>query len=309
MIHNFLQPHIHNCLTHPGGAIAIDLFFKSNIKLHIILVYLSSMDMTKRTATQTTIINWIQSALQHNLHPIILGDFNTHNFNFRSSAKYRLINFLHHSNMYNVGAHFDNTHYTWSNNTYSSRIDYIWTDQFNIQFLLLYKLDTSDTSTRSDHLILNTSWTFPNAYSKCSHLHTGISHHVFNYKDMTSENWSEFLDLLSTKLNQHQTPLSLQTAESIDTIWHKIEHSIISTAIATIPNKVSCKRSYNHKYTPHSTQLYLSLKKLDHLIKNLKNTNITLDISSVNLQIQDINSRSQCNLQTLSSSDSAQILE
>src|SRR5690349_17541177 len=126
---------------------------------------------------------------------------------------------------------------------------------------------------------------------------------------MTSKNWSDFSNLLTTKLNQHQTPLSPQTTKSIDTIWHKIKHSIISTAISTIPNKVSRKRSYNHKYTPHSTQLYLSLKKLGHLIKNLKSTNITQDISSVNLQIQDINSRSQCNLQTLSSSDSAQILE
>jgi hypothetical protein len=126
---------------------------------------------------------------------------------------------------------------------------------------------------------------------------------------MTSENWSDFSDLITTKLNQHQTPLSLQTSESIDTIWHKIEHSIISAATSIISNKISHKRSYNYKYTPHSTQLYLSLKKLGHLIKNLKSTNTTLDISSVNLQIQDINSRSQCNLQTLSSSDPAQILE
>ena len=111
MIRNFLQPHIHNCLTHPGGAIAIDLFFKSNIKLRIISVYLSSTDMTKRTATQTTVINWIQSALQHNLHPIILEDFNTHDFNFSSSAKYRLINFLHYFNMYNINIYFNNTYY------------------------------------------------------------------------------------------------------------------------------------------------------------------------------------------------------
>ena len=68
--------------------------------------------------------------------------------------------------MYDIRAHFNNTHHTWSNGSSSSKIDYIWTDQFNIQFLLSYNLDQSNTSTSSDHLILSSSWTFPNAYSK-----------------------------------------------------------------------------------------------------------------------------------------------
>src|SRR6185295_10946134 len=95
-----LQPHIHNCQTHPGGAIALDLFFKSDIKLRIIAVYLSSTDMQKRN--------------------------NTHDDICSSSSKFKLINYLHHSNMFDLGAHVNNKHFTWSNNTSHSHIDYIW---------------------------------------------------------------------------------------------------------------------------------------------------------------------------------------
>jgi len=112
MIQKHLQPHIHNCQTHPGGAIALDLFFKSEIKLRIIAVYLSSTDMQKRNNTQNTVITWIQQAFQHNLHPIILGDFNTHDDICSSSSKFKLINYLHHSNMFDLGAHVDNKHFT-----------------------------------------------------------------------------------------------------------------------------------------------------------------------------------------------------
>src|SRR5260364_434112 len=102
MIRHHLKPYVHSCFTHPDGAIALDLFFKSNIKLRIILVYLSSTDMTKRANTQNTIINWIHQAKQLNLYPIILGDFNTQNNTFSSSSKYKLINFLHRTNMFDI---------------------------------------------------------------------------------------------------------------------------------------------------------------------------------------------------------------
>ena len=215
MICNHLKPHVHSCLIHPGRAIALDFFFKSNIKLRIISVYLSSTDSTKRNDTQNTVIDWIKSARHLNLHPIILGDFNTQDSIHSSSNKYKLINFLNHSNMYNIGAHFDNTHHTWSNNSSSSRIDYIWTDQSTIQFLLSYNLDSNNTSTLSDHLILLSSWTFPNTLSKFPRHHTDISHRVFNYKAIESDKWTEFSDLLTSKLNLHNTPLTTHSHETL----------------------------------------------------------------------------------------------
>jgi hypothetical protein len=112
MIRNHLKPHIHSCYTHPGGAVAIDLFFKNNIKLRIISVYLSCTDTSRRNATQSTVINWLQQASQLQLQPIILGDFNTNDNSFSSSSKYKLINFLNYNNFYDIGLHFNNSHYT-----------------------------------------------------------------------------------------------------------------------------------------------------------------------------------------------------
>ncbi|RIB00354.1 hypothetical protein C2G38_2234604 [Gigaspora rosea] len=42
MVNNTIKSHIHNVITHPGGAVAIDLFFKYDFKFRIISVYLSS---------------------------------------------------------------------------------------------------------------------------------------------------------------------------------------------------------------------------------------------------------------------------
>ena len=116
-----------------------------------------STDMYRRNQTQNAVINWILQAQQSNLHPIILGDFNTQDNIYSSSSKFKLINFLYRSNMFDIGTHLNNTHHTWTNNHNKSRIDYIWTNSFNIQFFLSYNLDNSSTSTLSDHLILTTS--------------------------------------------------------------------------------------------------------------------------------------------------------
>ena len=55
MIKNNIKPHIHNILTQPGGAIAIDLFFKNDYKFRIISVYLSSTNTSKHRLTQNTV--------------------------------------------------------------------------------------------------------------------------------------------------------------------------------------------------------------------------------------------------------------
>ena len=174
--------------------------------------------------------------------------------------------------MFDIGAHFNNTHSTWSNNTKSSRIDYIWTNTFNIQFLLSYNLDNSKTCTLSDHLILSTSWIFPNAYSKPPRLHTNISRRIFDYKATSCEQWLKFSELTTWLLVWSHVPTTIDTNKSIDTTWHKIQHSITHAAIKTISNKVSRKRSYNHKYSPQYIALHIGFKKLGHLIKTFNST-------------------------------------
>ena len=207
--------------------------------------------------------------------------------------------------MYDIGAHCNNTHYTWTNNSRSSRIDYVWTNTFNIQFLLSYYLDDSKTSTLSDHLILLTNWTFPNAYSKPPRLHTNISRRIFNYKSTSNDQWQEFAELVTLLITQHHIPLTTDTQENLDTTWHKLQHCITQAAIKTIPNKVSRKRSYNHRYSPQCTALHLGLKKLGNLIKSLKNNNNhpNIHLPHINSQIFIINSYTNCSIQSLTSLD------
>ena len=113
---------------------------------------------------------------------------------------------------------------------------------------------------------------------------------------MSPEKWTEFSDLLTQKLNSHNTPLDCNTNESIKTTWHKIKHLIIYTTIHSILNKKSSKYCYNHKYSFHSTLLHLSFKELGHLIKIVKNPNNNLNINLINSRIQNINTRSNCDL-------------
>jgi hypothetical protein len=118
---------------------------------------------------------------------------------------------------------------------------------------------------------------------------------------MTTEDWNSFADTLTQQLSLHKTPINSTTDESIETTWHKIQCSIIYAATHTIPNKISRKRSYNHQYSPHSTLLHLSLKKLGHIIKLVKKLTQSSNISNINRNISQINKQSQCDLQLLTS--------
>ncbi|KAF0534298.1 reverse transcriptase [Gigaspora margarita] len=152
--------------------------------------------MTKRTNTQNTIINWLLQAKQQNLYPIILGDFNTQDNAFSSSSKYKLINFLHRSNMFDIGAHLNNTHYTWSNNISSTTSTYQWSEfsehcsnlfiQYNIPLSTDTQENINTTWHKIQHCIIQAAiHTIPNKISQkrsynykytshCTALHTGL---------------------------------------------------------------------------------------------------------------------------------------
>ena len=126
MIKNNIKPHIHNILTQPGGAIAIDLFFKHDYKFRIISTYLLSTNNLTWQQTQSTIITWIQQALQQQLHIIVLGNFNSATLvTVSNTTKYQLLNYLHSTNMHDLANHTNNTDFTWQSSRYHSRIDYM----------------------------------------------------------------------------------------------------------------------------------------------------------------------------------------
>ena len=126
MVNNNLKLHIHNVQTYSEGAIAINLFFKHDFKFRIISVYLSTSNKSHRDSAQKKAKQWIQQALNLNLLPIVLGDFNAStNFTSNTSSKTHLLSYLHSINIYNLANHTSNQQNTWQNSRYSSKIDYI----------------------------------------------------------------------------------------------------------------------------------------------------------------------------------------
>jgi len=56
---NPLQPYIHNILTLPGTALAVDFYFPNNKRIRIISVYLPSNNKKLNTTTQNKVAIWI----------------------------------------------------------------------------------------------------------------------------------------------------------------------------------------------------------------------------------------------------------
>jgi exonuclease III len=161
MVNRWLYPHVHKTLTMPGYAIALDIFFKHDFKFRIISVYLPCDDLQLRLQVQNTVIQWIQQAHSLNLQPIVLGDFNASDDHIHSgSIKYKLLQYLQYNNMYDLAKHTQSSTHTWHSSRFQSNIDYIWANHTILRYLNSFYIEDPDTSTKSDHKILISLWTF-----------------------------------------------------------------------------------------------------------------------------------------------------
>ena len=188
MINNWIKPHTYKIFTIPGYSIAIDLFFKYDFKFRIISIYLPCNYSQLRLKIQNEIIQWIQDAISANIQPIVLGDFNVSDDHTHSSSiKHKLLQFLQCNNMYNLATHTQSLTTTWQNSRFQSCIDYIWVYDSIIRYLTSFHLEDSDTSTRSNHKILISLWTFPYALFGKQRHQTRTCRRVFLYKNMINE--------------------------------------------------------------------------------------------------------------------------
>src|SRR5437868_14648367 len=114
---------------------------------------------------------------------------------------------------------------------------------------------------------------------------------------MNKEIWEEFANQVSHNLNQNNIPLDINTSNSLETHWHKIQTSIISAALKIIPNKKIKFQNFHHTHSQKATQLHQALKLIGQTIRQVKyaynnnlpiSTNIPLLISKINQQ-QNLN--------------------
>jgi len=186
------------------------------------------------------------------------------------SIKYKLLQFLQYNNIYDLADHTNNSSYTWHSSRHHSTIDYIWAYLPLLKYLNSFYLDDAENCTQSDHKILISSWTFPHALTGKNRHSTRTKRRTFNYKAMNKEQWEIFADQVSLNLTTNKTPLSIQTSESLETTWHKIQTSIINAATKCIPNKKTTIRNFQHSFSAKATLLHLNLKKLNNITRQVK---------------------------------------
>ena len=118
---------------------------------------------------------------------------------------------------------------------------------------------------------------------------------------MTTELWQEFAEQASSNLLTNNTSFSVQTKESLETTWHKIQTSIIQAALSKIPNKKFTTKNFHHTFSFKATELHLDLKLLGEAIKHAKKylNNPSISYPDLSTTIYNINSRHSFNIPLL----------
>ncbi|GBB91499.1 hypothetical protein RclHR1_18820006 [Rhizophagus clarus] len=195
-VENSLASHVHTYTSLSSRLLAVDLYFKGNVKLRIFVVYIPpTSDQALRDITIDLLIQALSEAKRLGFHHAICGDFNMHLDQFylvffnqpqmASKRIHRLFNFL----LSNGYVDYTPINSSVSLGTFSradiiTRIDYIWSCPLLKSFLLTsYIFDGCDRSL-SDHNPVIT-------YFDSSLLHSSIklAHTLCNISPSTFATW------------------------------------------------------------------------------------------------------------------------
>ena len=118
---------------------------------------------------------------------------------------------------------------------------------------------------------------------------------------MNKETWKEFMHQVNSNLNKNNTPIDLNTNDSLETHWHKIQTSIISATLKIILNKKLNFKNFHHTHSQKATQLHQTLKLTGQIIRQVKYTynNNLLILPNIPLLINKINQQQQLNIDSL----------
>lgn len=136
-----------NLTSHSSYLLTVDLYFKSSIKLHIFVMYISLCnDLVLWSSVISQLISLLNTSRLQNFHHVILGDFNMHMDEFYPlycnnphttyQSQYQLMAYLlNHqyselvsTNFPSLGTYFSGNHYT--------HVDYNWSCLIFQQFAL-----------------------------------------------------------------------------------------------------------------------------------------------------------------------------
>lgn len=301
-LHPDLQPYIHNIDKVPGMAIMIDLYLPQNNKTRIISVYIPSSVSKHSNHAQKSIMNWIQNANSCQFNIIIMGDFNN-NINNKKLPTRHLLNKLQENGLTSLLDFNDITEHTWSRDNSKSQIDDIWTSYSILLDISEPKLITTDESTKSDHKILSIEW------NTGIYIATGCKKRskrkIYMYDKTTNDNWTEFADDLTKKMNelQLQSP-TIQDETQLNKYWNTWENLLRSSINKHIPYTYSAPRIF-HSHSFKATQLHKALTLINKTIIKIKRpiTPLTLEhfTNILNSNLQKIQDLSNLEVPTLQS--------
>ena len=73
---------------------------------------------------------------------------------------------------------------------------------------------------------------------------------------MNKETWEEFTNQVNSNLNQNNILVDLNTNDSLETHWYKIQTSIISAALKIISNKKLKFKNFHYTYSYKAIKLH-----------------------------------------------------
>ena len=215
LVHNTIQPYIHDINTLPGTAIYIDFFFPGN-KTRVISIYLPSNNNELSTRTQKQVSLWTVEAKRRNWHILLLGDFNA-NPDTHKKNKLPLFSDLFSNNLTSLLNFHKILEPTWQGRGLNSQIDDIWTSSRILLDFDPPQLTDPTGISDSDHKILTTTWytnftpTVPRNKKK--------KRKTFCYKKATTEDWENFRNKTSTLLRNANFIPNITNPDQLNKSW------------------------------------------------------------------------------------------
>ena len=283
VLHRKWCPYVQNTFLHSDQFIYVDLFFKGNIKVRIIVVYLHA-DLTarlQRQAVQSQLIELLNTSQTAKYYIIIMGDFNANLEQFYHSVskynkgqwQYILFHYLQQYRftdlqlMFSADQSNPDPTFKSSQNGAMTRIDAIFTS-LNFPFILLHCHTRKSFLYLSDHLIVAAY--FQPIESKKEHHDKRLrtKHKVYNVSSMEDADWQAFADYSDKyykEYNYKRYDDLTSNKKNLNILWTKIKELLITTANHTVP--CIYRSSEDSLSKPKSlTSCYTTLKKLNNIL-------------------------------------------
>src|ERR1044072_2472547 len=282
-----LNAHVIHSKGIKGRYIYADLAFRKRITIRLFQVYLHAnrKDINERIAIQKEILQEIVNAKSRGYEVIIMGDLNIdYHVTNRQRANYvsriDFIRALQGFNLIDINASIkdDSTsNFTWQRNSYTAVLDYIWISQQLLQYFV-YKKRSFPNLYKSDHMIMTLMLDGTKLLKQPSVAYNrnhDMKRKIYLYKEMTSEAWDNFSNMLYSLilndqiLNKVHSASDISSKNHLNCLWSHWRDLVIKAADRHIPYVMAT--TGKNDFVPKNLQhIQKSIKSLNTILKRFK---------------------------------------